>query len=282
MTLPSSSVPPQVHDLSASPDALEHALSALTRLRGNLQGADRCLVAGRLELIPGWLDSDASVRAALSQAAAACEKDKQAAAQAAAAREVALKAGAAQDCCRSLEAELETMHNERAAEARDRKAEEEKMKAWEYAVNGRDAELEQSARAQAAERNRLEELEKKMEVEKTLLEAKAKILAEDRVAFKSLEERSREAPRAIYEKALEKPPSTDDEGPAQLLPCLVEALEGVVDGIGPMVEALLKKFLAIEPALPTDGPVNPVAEANDTTDGAAAGGKALPDDDARG
>ena len=48
-------------------------------------------VAGRLELVSGWLHSDVSVRAALSQAAVTSEKVKQAAAQAAAAREVALK-----------------------------------------------------------------------------------------------------------------------------------------------------------------------------------------------
>ena len=110
------------------------------------------------------------------------------------------------------------------------------MKAWEDAVNGRDAELEQLARAQAAERNRLEELEKKMKAEKALLEAKAKVLAEDRVAFKSLEEKSREALWALYEKGLEKPLVKDDEGPAQLLPYLVDALEDVVSGIGPMAE----------------------------------------------
>ena len=78
----------------------------------------------------------------MSQAAAASKKDKQAAAQAVAAREVALKdVEAAQDRCRSLEAKLETMHNEHATETRDRKAEEEKMKAREDAVRGRDAEL---------------------------------------------------------------------------------------------------------------------------------------------
>ena len=75
-------------------------------------------MAGRLELVSGWLHSDASIRTALRQAAAASEKDKQAVAQAAAAREVALKdAGAAQDRCRSLEAELETMRRECADEA---------------------------------------------------------------------------------------------------------------------------------------------------------------------
>nr|XP_020186152.1 brain acid soluble protein 1-like [Aegilops tauschii subsp. strangulata] len=58
-------------DPSASPDVLEHGLSVLTLLREDLQGTDRCLVAGRLELIFGWLHSNVSVRAALSQATAA-------------------------------------------------------------------------------------------------------------------------------------------------------------------------------------------------------------------
>ena len=56
------------------------------------------------------------------------------------------------------------------------------------------------------------------------------------MAFKSLEERSREALQELYEKGLEKPLVTDDEGPAQLLPQLITALEDVVNGIGPMVE----------------------------------------------
>ena len=54
---------------------------------------------------------------------------------------MALKdAGAAQDRCQLLEAELKTLHNEHAEEACGRKAEEERMKAREDAVRGRDAE----------------------------------------------------------------------------------------------------------------------------------------------
>ena len=71
---------------SGSPDVLEHALSAMTLLREDLQGADPRLVAGRLVLVSGWLHSDVSIRAALSQAAATSEKVRQAAAQAVAAR----------------------------------------------------------------------------------------------------------------------------------------------------------------------------------------------------
>ena len=63
------------------------------------------------------------------------------------AREEALKdAEAAQDRCRSLETELETMRRERANETRGRKAEEDKMQAREDAVSHRDAELEQQAK----------------------------------------------------------------------------------------------------------------------------------------
>ena len=40
-------------DPSASSNVLERALSAMTLLRGDLQGADPRLVAGRLELVSG-------------------------------------------------------------------------------------------------------------------------------------------------------------------------------------------------------------------------------------
>nr|XP_020170745.1 actin cytoskeleton-regulatory complex protein pan1-like [Aegilops tauschii subsp. strangulata] len=134
-------------------------------------------------------------------AVADSEKDREAFAQAVAAREVALKdAEAAKDRCRSLKAELETARRERAKEARGYKAEEQKMKAREDAIRDRDAEQEQLAKAQATERGRLEELEEKLKAEKAELEAKAKVLAEDREAFKLLEVRSRTVLRSLYEK----------------------------------------------------------------------------------
>nr|XP_020187255.1 translation initiation factor IF-2-like [Aegilops tauschii subsp. strangulata] len=221
----------------ASPDALEDALLALTQLRNDLQGTDSRLASGRLELVAGWLRSDASVRAACGQAIIASEEDKRAADLAASAPEVALKdAEAAKERCRLADAELEGMRKERVAEARERVAWEDKMKAREDAVADRDAELEQSARAQAVERGRLEELEKKVDAEKAQLEFKAKVLAEDHVAFKSLELMSRETLRELFGKGLKKPLATNEEGPAKLLPYLVTVLEGVVNGIGPMVE----------------------------------------------
>ena len=132
---------------------------------------------------------------------------------------------------------------------------------------------------------------------------------------------------------MDKPLLTYDEGPAQLLPQLVTALEDVVDGIGPMVEgearalsssaltrdlshlhprdpnadlgvllepvdegrceaaaeavkgqveALLKKFLAVDPAPPADGVTDPSTRADDTDDGNAADELALPDDGTQG
>ena len=139
--------------------------------------------------------------------------------------------------------------------------------------------------------------------------------------------------KTLYEKGLEKPLTTDEDGPAQLPPFLVEALEEVVSGIGPMaeeearvlssaaltrffshlhlcdpnanldellepvggecyaatakavkgqVEALHKKFHAIDPAPPAKGAADPATKADDTSDDDATNGRVLPDDGARG
>ena len=110
------------------------------------------------------------------------------------------------------------------------------MKAQEDAIKGRDADLGEPAKAQIAERSRLEELERKVEAKEVNLDAKAKVMAEDRAAFTLLEKRSREDLKSLYEKGLERPLTTDEDNPAQLLPYLVSALEEVVSGIGPMAE----------------------------------------------
>ena len=65
---------------SASSGVLDRALSEMAQLREDLQGTDSHLVAGRLELVSGWLHSDASVRAALTRVAVASKEEKQAAA----------------------------------------------------------------------------------------------------------------------------------------------------------------------------------------------------------
>ena len=93
----------------------------MAQLREDLLGADPRLVAGRLELASGWLQSDAAVQEALSQVAMTSEKEKQAVAQAVADREAALKdAEASDDHCRALEDELNSLRDECAEEARGR------------------------------------------------------------------------------------------------------------------------------------------------------------------
>nr|XP_045090177.1 transcription activator BRG1-like [Aegilops tauschii subsp. strangulata] len=171
-----------------SPLILERALSEMAQLREDLRSADPRLVVGRLELASSWLQSNMAVRATLNQAATASEKEKRAAAQAAADREAALKdAKAAHDRCRALEKELKGMRDEHTEEARGRRVKEEEMRAREDAIKNHDAELGELEKTQAAERGRLEELERKVEAEKVDLEAKAKVMAEDRVAFSLLE-----------------------------------------------------------------------------------------------
>nr|XP_040251756.1 protein WEAK CHLOROPLAST MOVEMENT UNDER BLUE LIGHT-like 1 [Aegilops tauschii subsp. strangulata] len=202
---PPSPAAPLFPGSSASSAVLERALSEMTQPREDLLGADPRLVAGRLELASSWLQSDAAVRATLSQAVTASEKEKRSAAQAAVDREAALKdAEAAHDRCRALEDELKGLRDEHAEEARGRRAKEEEMRAREDAIKNRDAELGELAKSQAAEHGRLEELERKVEVAKVDLDAKAKILPEDHTAFMLLEKRSRVALKSLYEKGLER------------------------------------------------------------------------------
>ena len=75
-TSPPSPAVPSFPGPSASSTILERALSEMTQLREDLLGADPRLVAGRLELAFGWLQSDAAVRATLNQATTASEKEK--------------------------------------------------------------------------------------------------------------------------------------------------------------------------------------------------------------
>ena len=68
------------------------------------------------------------------------------------------------------------------------------------------------------------------------MDTKAKVLAEDCVAFACYEGRARIALKKLYDGGLEKPLAGAKEGPAKLVPFLVEALEEVVIGIGPIAE----------------------------------------------
>ena len=73
ITLSSSPPTPPIAIALTPSTVLDH-----DRLRKDLLGADPRLVAGHLELASGWVRSDASVRAALAQAARACDEENQA------------------------------------------------------------------------------------------------------------------------------------------------------------------------------------------------------------
>ena len=55
-------------------------------------------------------------------------------------------------------------------------------------------------------------------------------------AFISLEPRSRTVLHSLYGEGYEKPLATPEEGPAGLLPKLATMVEGIIVGVGPMVE----------------------------------------------
>ena len=151
----------------------------------------------------GWLHSDLAVRAALGQAVAASEREKQGAVDGAADHEAALKESkAARDRCQVLEGELQSLRDKHAEEVCRRQAEEKEMKAREEAVKNHDVELAELGKKQAAERNWLEEFEQKMGARGADLDAKARVLAEDRVAIADLKKRSRKALRTLYEHGL--------------------------------------------------------------------------------
>ena len=107
----------------------------------------------------------------------ACDEEKQAILQAKSARDAAL--GEVEDVrgrCKALESELQGLRDELAEEVRDRQEKEKEMKTREAAVRDRDAELDER-------RGRLETLEQALEAERIKLDGKARVLAEDRVAF---------------------------------------------------------------------------------------------------
>ena len=74
-------------------------------------------------------------------------------------------------------------------------------------------------------------------MERAELDRKAKVLAEDRVAFAELEEKAHATLKTLYESGLEDPLAGEEDGPAELLPFLVRALEDAAGGLGPTAEA---------------------------------------------
>ena len=161
----------------------------------------------------------------------ACDEEKRAILQAKAACDATL--GEAEDVrgrYKALESELQGLRDELAKEVRDRQEKEKEMKTREAAVKDRDAELDEH-------RGRLETLDQALEAERIKLDGKARVLAEDRVAFAQLEERARASLKTLYDGGLEKPLAGAEDGPAKLLPFLVRALEDVAIGLGPTAEA---------------------------------------------
>ena len=72
------------------------------------------------------------------------------------------------------------------------------MKAREAAAKDRDAKLD-------VRHSRLETLERSLKAERTELDAKAKVLTEDRVAFAKLEKKARGILKTLYESGPEEP-----------------------------------------------------------------------------
>ena len=85
------------------------------------------------------------------------------------------------------------------------------MKAREAAFKDRGPKLDDRC-------DRLETLERSLKAERTKLDAKAKVLAKDRVAFAQLEKKARAALKTLYEGGLEEPLASAEDGPAELLP----------------------------------------------------------------
>ena len=188
-------------------------------------------MAGRLELASGWVRSDASVRAALAQAVTACSREKQAILEAKAARDAALgEVADVRGRCKVLESELQGLRDQLAKEARVRQEKEEDMKAREAAAKDWDAKLDEL-------HGRLGALEQALEAKRIELDGKARVLAEDRVAFAKLEVKARTLLKSLYDSGLESPLAGAEDGPAKLLPFLIRALEDVTLGLGPTAEA---------------------------------------------
>ena len=129
-----------------------------------------------------------------------------------------------------LESELKGLQDRLTEETRPRQEQEEGMKAREAAVKDRDAKLKKR-------HDRLGTLEQELEARKVELDGKARVLAEDRVAFAEMEEKARASLKTLYESGLESPLAGEEDGPAKLLPFLVHALEDVTLGLGPTAEA---------------------------------------------
>ena len=90
--------------------------------------------------------------------------------------------------------------------------------------------------AQASHAKLVSDHEARLEAREKLLAAAEKAAAMGRDAFVSLDLTSRKALQDLYGSGYEKLPATPEEGRAELHPKLAAALEGIIIGVGPMVE----------------------------------------------
>ena len=138
------------------------------------------------------------------------------------------------------------------------------MKVREAAVKDMEAKLKRR-------RGCLGVIEQELEARKVELDGKARVLAEDRVAFADMEEKARTSLKTLYDSVLESPLAGEEDGPAKLLPFLVRALEDVALGLGPTAEAearvltsaalmrVLTHIYLRDPGVDLDGLLEPVS-----------------------
>ncbi|SPT20559.1 unnamed protein product [Triticum aestivum] len=161
----------------------------------------------------------------------ACDGETEATLEAKAARDAALgEVVGVRGRCKELEDELQGLRDQLAKEVRLRQEQGEGMKAREAAVKGREAKLNKR-------QDHLDVLEKELEATRVELDGKARVLAEDRVAFADMEEKARASLKSLYDNGLESLLAGAEDGPAKLLPFLVRALGDVALGLGPTAEA---------------------------------------------
>ena len=90
--------------------------------------------------------------------------------------------------------------------------------------------------ARASHAKLVSEEKARLEAREKLLAAAEKEAATGRDAFIPLELRSRRALQDLCREGYKKPLATLEEGPAGLLPKLATMVEGIIVGVGPMVE----------------------------------------------
>ena len=128
-------------------DVLDGAFTALGQVRDALAGTDDRLARGRLGLLSGWLQADASIVVVWGQAKATTAESEKEAASAKAAREAALTdAASVARRCDEAETRLKVLQEEKSALAERLRQQGEALKTCEAQLADRAAELSAWAR----------------------------------------------------------------------------------------------------------------------------------------